>query len=110
MDGVEILNTVYEYAPLIPAWLTAVSILFVMFGIPIGLCLLDHCPPAGLIVCVLAIVAIVLMFIGLLAETDEIIDTTYQVTISDDVNFVEFNEKYEIIDQEGRIYTVRERD
>ena len=30
----------------------------------------------------------------------------YQVIISEDVNFVEFNEKYEIIKQEGKIYTV----
>lgn len=34
----------------------------------------------------------------------------YQVTISEDVNFVEFNEKYEIIKQDGKIYTVVEKD
>ena len=27
----------------------------------------------------------------------------YKVTISEDVNFIEFNEKYEIISQEGKI-------
>ena len=35
---------------------------------------------------------------------------TYKVTISDEVNFVEFNNKYEIINQEGLIYTIKERD
>lgn len=35
--------------------------------------------------------------------------TQYKVTISEEVNFVEFNEKYEIIDQEGKIYTIIER-
>lgn len=34
----------------------------------------------------------------------------YKVVVSDDVNFNEFMEKYEIVDQEGRIYTVRERE
>lgn len=33
----------------------------------------------------------------------------YKVILSDDVSMNEFMDKYEIIDQEGRIYTVRER-
>lgn len=33
----------------------------------------------------------------------------FKVTISDEVKMTEFLEKYEIIDQEGKIYTVRER-
>jgi ABC-type uncharacterized transport system permease subunit len=36
--------------------------------------------------------------------------TQYKVTVSDQVSMNEFNAKYEIIDQEGRIYTVRERE
>ena len=34
----------------------------------------------------------------------------YKVTISNEVSFNEFNEKYEIINQEGQIYTVKEKD
>lgn len=34
----------------------------------------------------------------------------YKVTISDEVSMSEFLDKYEIIEQEGKIYTVRERD
>ena len=34
--------------------------------------------------------------------------TEYKAIISDEVNFNEFQEKYEIIDQEGKIYTIRE--
>lgn len=33
----------------------------------------------------------------------------YKVTISDDVSFNEFNKKYEVVEQEGEIYTIRER-
>ena len=35
--------------------------------------------------------------------------TRYKVTISDTVNFVEFNEKYEVLEQDGKIYTIKER-
>ena len=34
----------------------------------------------------------------------------YQVTISDDVSMTEFNEKYEVIKVEGKIYTIREKE
>lgn len=36
-------------------------------------------------------------------------ETQYKVTIDDSVSMNEFIEKYEIISQEGKIYTVRER-
>lgn len=35
--------------------------------------------------------------------------TEYQVIVADDVSMSDFTSKYEIIDQEGLIYTVRER-
>lgn len=34
----------------------------------------------------------------------------YQVIIDDSVSLVEFTEKYEILDQEGLIYTVKEKE
>lgn len=37
-------------------------------------------------------------------------ETHYKVIISDEVLMNDFLERYEIIDQEGKIYTVRERD
>ena len=36
-------------------------------------------------------------------------ETQYKVVISDEVSMNEFLERYEIIEQEGKIYTVRER-
>ena len=41
-------------------------------------------------------------------KVDEYIQ--YKVTISDDVNFVEFTERYEVFEQDDKIYTIRERD
>ena len=37
-------------------------------------------------------------------------ETQYKVTIDDSVSMNDFNEKYEIVDQDGRIYTVREKE
>lgn len=34
----------------------------------------------------------------------------YKVTVSEDVNFTEFNNKYEVLSQDGKIYTIKERD
>lgn len=35
--------------------------------------------------------------------------TRYEVTISDDVNFNEFNSRYEVVKQNGLIYTIIEK-
>lgn len=35
--------------------------------------------------------------------------TEYQVVIHDDTDFLEFTSKYEILDQQGKIYTIREK-
>ena len=37
-------------------------------------------------------------------------ETQYKITIDDSVSMTEFLDKYEIIDQDGKIYTVRERE
>ena len=36
-------------------------------------------------------------------------ETRYQVTVDNSVSMNEFQDKYEIIEVEGKIYTVRER-
>lgn len=40
---------------------------------------------------------------------EEKLETRYQVTVDDSVSMNEFQDKYEIIEVEGKIYTVRER-
>ena len=54
----------------------------------------------------------VLLGLGLGLATGKPTDyeTQYKVTISDEVSMNEFLEKYEIIDQEGKIYTVIENE
>ena len=57
----------------------------------------------------LIVSGIAAMIIREATETPSEYETQYKVIISDDVSLNEFNERYEIIDQEGKIYTVRER-
>ena len=49
------------------------------------------------------------VLVGIVADGEPTkYETQYKVTISDEVSMNEFLERYEIIDQEGKIYTVRE--
>ena len=43
-------------------------------------------------------------------ETDVVDHIEYKVTVSEDVNFNEFMNKYEVVDQDGKIYTVKDRE
>lgn len=68
----------------------------------------------AIIVLVGAILGFVLGLIGGCIAEDNLIkpiefETHYKVTISDEVSMNEFLEKYEIIEQDGKIFTIRER-
>ena len=109
MEGVEILNKIeimghyYE--------------LLVLGLICIGLCLLfmwmadkfiNHDILFGTLGIACIILAILLIIIGIFKE----IPTgkyKYEVTISDEVNFNEFSDKYKILEQRGEIYIVKEK-
>ena len=46
---------------------------------------------------------------GVIFETPTKYETQYKVTVSDEVSMTEFLERYEIIETEGKIYTVKEK-
>ena len=46
---------------------------------------------------------------GTIFEIPKAYETQYKVTISDELQMNEFLEKYEIVEQEGKIYTIREK-
>ena len=57
--------------------------------------------------------ALVLGIVGSLGGTNsktDISHTELKVTIDDSVSMNEFLDKYEILDQEGKIYTVKEKE
>jgi hypothetical protein len=45
---------------------------------------------------------------GILAGSPTAYETQYKVTISDSVSMTDFYEHYEVIEQDGKIFTVRE--
>lgn len=56
----------------------------------------------------------VMLFIGMIVLNGKLSsyktgEYEYKVTISDEVSMNEFMKKYEIINQEGKIYTIKER-
>ena len=48
--------------------------------------------------------------VGMVLETPTAYEERYKVIISDEVSMTEFVNTYEILSQEGKIYTVRERE
>ena len=109
MDGVIILNS-YEsltnfgsilLMSILCAWFLAAAIVALFALLKYGC---DSWKEfAILITCVvLAIVCVCLI-------PEDKYETRYQVTVDNSVSMNEFQDKYEIIEVEGKIYTVRER-
>lgn len=110
MNGVEILSSETIYNTILPEWCIGVGLgCSFMFVILMIVSIADmHC--IGTILSIIAIIAS--MVVGCLGGTtnkNSINHIEYKVTIDDSVSMNEFLDKYEILDQEGKIYTVRER-
>lgn len=52
------------------------------------------------------VVSVMAFSVGKLDEVYE----RYKVTVNDSVNLLEFNDRYEILDQEGKIFIIREKE
>ena len=116
MQGVEILTT----SQVATGWAFDWTAFWITFGMILGICtivgiyytLTDLCE--WYIIPVLFIFGIVLGIpcgYGLGDECKVPInyETQYKVTISDEVTMTDFYEHYEVIDQDGKIFTVREK-
>ena len=110
MDGVVVLNTIEGVV--CGRWVCV----FTMIGVIIGFILIRKLIDitinwAGwvaipLLLTIFSLCLITGSFVGYTIEEKE---TLYEVTIDDSVSMSEFNEKYEIIEQRGEIYTIKER-
>ena len=116
MPGVEILNSevIYEtdisFVPVIVCVIAGIIMGFVTVGFKRGQFDFSEGVCGALIG---ALIGILIGLVGTLftiRRTDTVKYVKYNVTVSDDVNFNEFIEKYEIIEQNGKVYTVKERD
>lgn len=109
MEGVEILNKieiVEHYDALIVLGIICI-LLCIVFMI-----LTSECYNFELLFGILALVSIVSAVILFIVGSFKEIPTgkyKYEVTISDEVNFNEFSDKYKVLEQRGEIYVVKER-
>ena len=123
MTGIEILAAEEVACAFVFNW----PIFWIVFGITViigGIVMFvslmkDFCGSRGELIGIIAVTMFLSIIPGVLMGglfADGILpkateyETQYKVTIDDSVSVNEFNEKYEIIDQEGKIYIVRERE
>lgn len=119
MNGVEILNEIPVYN--IAEWVLATSVI-ILIAIPLALFVYSIIRWEGFGYLVLNTICgffvglfITILFIVFTSEADIAYDKNsvqyyqYQVVVSDEVKFSEFMEKYEILEQNGDIYTIQER-
>ena len=117
MTGVEVLNQNTIYETDVYSWIIIVCVV-IGFVLSLILTIIDWCNygfdgrDIGLSLVLIACCTLFGLFLTILTEHDtNVIDyIEYKVTVSEEVNFIEFTDKYEILDQEGKIYTVRERE
>ena len=110
MEGVTILSTATVTLGL--SWGAAILIalvVFVFMFILFSVLIVDE-PIEYLFAAVAAFLLTAIALIPLWISIDPTEVTDYKVIIDNSVKYVEFTEKYEVIDQEGEIYTIREKE
>ena len=116
MEGIEVLSATQVVSKSVFNW-TALWIaagIIVVFGVFAGfLIMLTEHDYFGLVAGILGGLFLSIMLsplIGALCSTPVEYETHYKVTIDDTVSMNEFLDTYEILGQEGKIYTVKERE
>ena len=115
MNGIEILSSA-EVVAATACNTTACAIAFwvcltFFIGLGIYLSIVNYdwsCLCLSIVVGVV-ISLLVLVAVCNITEYPVAYENQYKVTIDDNVSMNEFNEKYEVVSQEGKIYTIRER-
>ena len=112
MTGVEILSQETIYNSILPGWCMLVGLGLMAILVVIGLALSED--PHKIIGAICIVVAIFIFISAMVLccteNKNNICHIEYKVTIDDSVSMNEFLDKYEIIGQEGKIYTVKEKD
>lgn len=110
MTGVEILATETIYATILPEWCFILGVIFATIFILLFVSVANLERTLTIIFGILVICSTVFCAISQINSKTDVDYIEYKVTISDEVSMNEFYEKYEVLDQEGEIYTVRERE
>jgi xanthine/uracil permease len=113
MNGVEILNQYQVAGDLVCNDEAAIIAFFLFCGIVTFASIITSIYEQELFYAVIGSLLglcfgiIVSMIVGIATAQPGELETYCQVTIDDSVSFNEFQQKYEIIEQEGQIYTVK---
>jgi hypothetical protein len=109
MNGVEILSSETIYNTILPDWCLVLGVIGAFMGIYVTVQLFFNCDDiAPWIFLVVAIACAVVAILSVIPNKNNVDHVEYKVAIDDSVSMNEFLDKYEILDQEGKIYTVKE--
>ena len=110
MTGVEILTSKVIYNAILPEWCLIMGLVCCFVGILTAFTLFIEGYDIGFwIATAVTIVFMVIAILGGIPNKNDVAYIEYKVTIDDSVSMNEFLDKYEILDQEGKIYTVKEK-
>lgn len=111
MNGVEILSSETIYNTILPEYWLGIGLgCSIVFIVAMVMCFANERNILGVICVVLAFGSAIVCGLGGTYSKTDINHIEYKVTIDDSVSMNEFLDKYEILDQEGKIYTVKERE
>lgn len=106
LNGIEVLNESY-----IPNGFNTFLTTIVIFCLIVGaITLAIGITDGKIIISIIGGILLVILFsiVGYSTQPSDI--KQYQVTISDNVSMVEFSERYEVINVEGKIWTIVEKE
>jgi hypothetical protein len=115
MQGVEILTSAQVVTEWASNWIVFWVVFLIMFGIGLFFGIKftiaeDDWTP--MVACILVSIIVGCLFGlwgGEIFRGVASYETQYKVTISDEVSMTEFYEHYEVIEQDGKIFTVKEK-
>ena len=111
MTGVEILSSKIMYNAILPEYWIAIGLILAFTFMCLTVCFYVKSNNWAAILClILMVISIVIVCLGAISNKNSVDYIEYKVTIDDSVSMNEFLDKYEILDQEGKIYTVKERE
>lgn len=110
IKGIEVLatNNIYTCADWCSIGFEVSLIIAILLFLLILLCNVDV--PYIMGICEISFICAVIFALCMGYNHSKLDHVEYQVTISDDVPAVEFNSKYEIVNQNGKIYTIKEKE
>lgn len=110
MEGVEVLNTFVKGGCSLGEGIFAIILgIVAIAALVAAICLLGADPDAGTAL-VFSIILLCLSIACIYESFFKEETTYYQVIIDDSVSMVEFNKKYNIVEVEGKIYTIKEKE